>query len=69
MAIDLAISIDLKRFLVVSISLCLVIKERLVVLEPGADMQVDAGLKKWYYGGFMGYFLTGLMNLFLGDYI
>jgi hypothetical protein len=45
-AIDLAISIDLKRFLVVSISLCLVIKERLVVLEPGADLKVDAGLNK-----------------------
>ena len=69
MAIDLAISVDLKRFLEVSMSLCFVIEERLVVLEPSADLQVDAGLRKRYYGGVIGCFLAGLMNLFLGDYI
>ena len=69
MAIDLAISVDLKRFLEVSMSLCFVIEERLVVLEPSADLQVDAGLRKRYYGGVIGCFLAGLMNLFLGESI
>lgn len=55
MAIDLAISIDLKRFFVVSIGLCLVIEERLVVLEPGVHLKIDAELEKWYYGGFIYY--------------
>lgn len=68
-AIDLAISIDLKRFFVVSIGLSLVVKEGLVVPEPGADLQIDAGLEERYYGGFIGYRFTGLMNLFFGDYI
>lgn len=54
-AIDLAISIDLKRFFVVSIGLCLVIEERLVVLEPGVHLKIDAELEKWYYGGFIYY--------------
>ena len=38
---DLAISIDLERFLKVSVGFSLVVEKGLVIFEPGADLQFD----------------------------
>lgn len=66
MPIDLAISIDLKGLVEELLIHCLVVIESMGVFGPCTHLEFDARLGKWYNGGFMIYFLMGLMNLFLG---
>lgn len=64
-SVDLAVAIDLKGLVEESLIDCLVIVQCVGVLGPGADLQLDAESEGRYKGGFMIYFLIGLIKRFL----
>lgn len=65
MSVDFAIAIDLESFVEESLIDCLVIIQRMGILGPSADLQFDTKSSRKYKGGFMIYFLTGLIKRFL----
>lgn len=69
MPVNFAVSIDLEGLVEELLIDCLVVIERMRVFGPCAHLELDAASGKWYKGGFIIYFLMGLMNLFLGTCI
>jgi hypothetical protein len=65
MAKNSAIAIDLEGFIEESLVDCLVVIQSMRILGPSADLQLDAKSPQEYNGGFMIYFLTGLIKRFL----
>ena len=65
MSIDLAITIDLESLVEESLIDCLVIIQGMRIFRPGADLQLDTRLNGKYNGGFIIYFLIGLIKRFL----
>jgi hypothetical protein len=64
-SVDFAVAVDLEGLIEESLIDCLVIVQCVGVLGPGTDLQFDAEWRVRYKGGFMIYFLTGLIKRFL----